>query len=110
MEVSGQLHTLVPVEQRLGGPQSQYGCFGEEKNLLPLPGFEPWIFQPVAWSLYGLRYPSFSVCKLTAIIMNVVVRKSSLLTCSAVCAYCNIEIDLFCIVAGSIYLLRKTVN
>jgi len=31
---------------RLGGPQSQYARFGEEKNILPLPGIEPQIVQP----------------------------------------------------------------
>jgi hypothetical protein len=25
----------------LGGPQNGSGCFGEKRNLLPLPGFEP---------------------------------------------------------------------
>jgi len=33
---------------RLGGPQSQYLCFREEKNFLTLPGFEPLAIQPVA--------------------------------------------------------------
>jgi len=42
MEVSGQLHAPVtsppgkrlwyPLERRLGGTQSQYGCNGEEKK------------------------------------------------------------------------------
>jgi len=35
MEVSGQIHapaTLPPENRRLGGPQSQSGCGGEEKN------------------------------------------------------------------------------
>jgi hypothetical protein len=27
-----------PLDRRLGGPQSQSGCCGEEKNLLPFPG------------------------------------------------------------------------
>jgi hypothetical protein len=27
---------LVPSEEEVGGPHSQSGCFGEEKNLLPL--------------------------------------------------------------------------
>jgi len=30
-----------PRNRRLGGPQSQFGCHGVEKNLLPLPGIEP---------------------------------------------------------------------
>jgi hypothetical protein len=50
MEVSGQLHALVilppgshpwyTLDSRLGGPQSQSGCYGVEKNLLPLLGIE----------------------------------------------------------------------
>jgi hypothetical protein len=48
MEVSGQLHapaalpsgkqSPVPTAQKLGGPQSWYGRYEEEKNLLPLLG------------------------------------------------------------------------
>jgi hypothetical protein len=37
-----------PLDRRLGGPQSQYGCDGEEKNSQALPGFEPLIIQPIA--------------------------------------------------------------
>jgi hypothetical protein len=37
-----------PVDRRLGGPQSQSGHGGEEKNSKPLPGLEPPIIQPVA--------------------------------------------------------------
>jgi len=50
MEVSGQLHSSValppgkepwyPLDRRLGGPQSQYGCGHEEKNSQPLSGLE----------------------------------------------------------------------
>jgi hypothetical protein len=67
MEVSSQLHApaalppgkepLVPFGQRLGGPQSRFGCGGEEKNCQPLPGLESPIVQPVAQSLYRLSYP-----------------------------------------------------
>ena len=59
MEVSGELHILVPLKQGLARPQGQSGHFGEEKNLLLLPGFKAQVVQPVAWSLYGLHYPSF---------------------------------------------------
>jgi hypothetical protein len=31
----------VPTDMRLGGPRSRCGRYGEEKNLLPLPGIEP---------------------------------------------------------------------
>lgn len=33
---------------KLGEPQSRSGCSEEDKNLLPLPGFEPQFAQPVA--------------------------------------------------------------
>jgi hypothetical protein len=56
MEVSGQLHapaTLppekspwLPLDRRLGGPQSQSGCSGEEKNSQCLLGLKPLIIQP----------------------------------------------------------------
>jgi hypothetical protein len=51
MEVSGQLHTpatlalrkepLIPMDRRLGGPQSRSGRGGEEKNSQLPPGIEP---------------------------------------------------------------------
>jgi hypothetical protein len=54
MEVSGQLHAMAvllvflgkeplqyPLNSKLGGPQSQSGCFGEEKNILLLLASEP---------------------------------------------------------------------
>jgi hypothetical protein len=37
----------------MGGPQSRCGRLGEEKNLLPLPGFEPRTVQPAAWYYSG---------------------------------------------------------
>jgi hypothetical protein len=45
MEVSGCIHatvTLRPGENRsTGEPQSKTGRFGEDKNLLSMPGIEP---------------------------------------------------------------------
>jgi len=38
------------MNKRMGGPQTWSGVFGEEKNVLPLPGFESLIFQSVAQS------------------------------------------------------------
>jgi hypothetical protein len=35
------------LDRRLGEPQSQSGCGGEEKNSQPLAGLKPPIFQPV---------------------------------------------------------------
>jgi len=41
-----------PLKRRMGRPQSQSGRYKEEKNLLLLLGFEPWIVQPIIQSLY----------------------------------------------------------
>jgi hypothetical protein len=40
--------TPVTTEQEVGGLQRLSGCFGEEKDVWVLPGFEPWNIQPVA--------------------------------------------------------------
>lgn len=45
----------IPLCGMLGGHQSRSGRFGEEKNIFPLPGLEPWTVQPLVWSLYTLR-------------------------------------------------------
>jgi len=45
----------IPLCRMLGGHQSRSGRFGEEKNIFPLPGFEPWTVQSLVWSLYTLR-------------------------------------------------------
>jgi len=42
------LYHQHPFNERLGGPQSQSERSGEEKNLIPLPGFELLIVQPIA--------------------------------------------------------------
>jgi hypothetical protein len=53
MEVSGQLHVPQgkspwnPLDRRLGGSQSLFGCGGEEKNSQFLSGLEPPIIQSV---------------------------------------------------------------
>ena len=39
---------LVAMVRKLGESWRQWKRFGEEKHLLPLPGFETQIFQPVA--------------------------------------------------------------
>jgi len=78
-ELISQLHAPVAfthgkelrciLNRRLGVPQSQSGPCGEEKYLLPLPGFELRTLQPVAWSpyrLYRLCWKVFVVVKLQA--------------------------------------------
>lgn len=53
MELNGQYHIpvalfLVPTEQEAGwATRTSLGVL-EEKNLFTLPGFEPWIVQPIA--------------------------------------------------------------
>ena len=37
-----------PLNRRLCGPQSWFGNFGEEENLLSIPEFEPRTVQPIA--------------------------------------------------------------
>jgi len=37
-----------PFSKKLGGPQNRSGRFEEEKNTLPLPGFELWTAQHIA--------------------------------------------------------------
>jgi len=41
-----------PLNRRLDEFQSWHGCFGDERNLLLLAGFEPKIVQPIAYSPY----------------------------------------------------------
>jgi hypothetical protein len=52
MEVSGQLHPRYPLNRRLGEPQSRYGSYEKEKNIVPAGNRTPTI-QPVA-----RRYPT----------------------------------------------------
>jgi hypothetical protein len=57
MVVTGQLHApialppgedpLYPLDRRLGGPQSLFGRYGEEKNLAPARNLTPAV-QPIA--------------------------------------------------------------
>ena len=52
--------TRQSLTRRLSVPHSRSGCFGEEKNLLLLPGFEPrtvqliaqWLFRTSIWTRY----------------------------------------------------------
>ena len=52
---------LVPTQHEAGGLQNGSGRLGEEKNLLPLPGFEPQKAQPL--SSRNTEYPvPFPLC------------------------------------------------
>jgi hypothetical protein len=77
--VSGQLHApagLPPVKNpgtdSVGSwvRHSRYGHFGEEKNLLPAPGFEPRILQHVARSLHLLRCPGWQLISVNSQILK----------------------------------------
>jgi hypothetical protein len=51
---------LISIGQEAGWTQKQSGHSGEEKNLLPLPGIEPWGFSPQAVAIpTGLSWPSW---------------------------------------------------
>jgi len=58
MQGSGQFHApaFLPLEITTGtqGPQNHSGGFGDEKNLLPLSGFEARTIQPVPRTLSRL--------------------------------------------------------
>jgi hypothetical protein len=45
----------------LGGYQSRYGCCGEKKILLSLPGFDPRTVQPVASRYIDWAIPAHMV-------------------------------------------------
>ena len=71
MEVSVQVQDLTtlppgtelryPLNRRLCELQRRSGRFGGEKNLFPLPRYEPRIVHAAAQSLYRLYYPGFCV-------------------------------------------------
>jgi hypothetical protein len=47
-----------PLNRRLGGLHNRSGRFREQKNILPLLGFYPWIYQLLTPSLYQIYYSS----------------------------------------------------
>jgi hypothetical protein len=59
------------LDRRLGGPQSQFGCGGEEKNSQTLPRLELPITQPIA-QRYTTELPgSLKICKRVIINLQV---------------------------------------
>jgi hypothetical protein len=44
------IYPWYPFDRRLGRLQSQYGCYCEEEDFLPLPGITPWL--SILLSLY----------------------------------------------------------
>jgi hypothetical protein len=47
-----QERTPIPIGRRLDGSQGWSGSLGEEKHLFPVPVFEPWIAQPIMYTLH----------------------------------------------------------
>lgn len=68
VEVNGQVHAPAvlppgprekppaPIVQDIGGPLSRSRRFGEEKNPLPLRGFDPWFVQPVVLPVNSMQF------------------------------------------------------
>ena len=61
MELSGQLHVLAALPPQVTVPPalneySRPGTYEEDKNLLPLKGFESWTVQLVASSLHYCQF------------------------------------------------------
>lgn len=71
------------------------GHFVKKKNILSRPGIEPPFsgFQPVAWSLYGLRDTGSPRCLLTSFISALV---DTVLHDWTVPSQCHVEVDRSC--------------
>lgn len=54
-------NSLCPLYMKLDGPQSQPGCYGEEKHYLPLSGVELWLLGNPACSLVTLYWLSYQI-------------------------------------------------
>ena len=54
--------TYYPLSRSPGVPKSRPRSIGQAVNILPQPLFEPRPVQPIACSLYQLRYPTFCIC------------------------------------------------
>jgi hypothetical protein len=94
MEVSGNFTpqllyiwetTLYWLNRRLVGLQSQSGHFGEEKNLLPLLGFETRTMQAIVLLQYWLHYPGSHLNCKNLYEVNVKVNYTNSLTSSSDC-------------------------
>ena len=58
---------MVPIEWEAGWAAGQSGCFGEDKNPLPLPGFEPQTIQPVTYIVGSKSFWPDQLFKVTEI-------------------------------------------
>ena len=63
MEMNGQLYALAALllekDRRLGGPQSQCWCYGEERNFFPSQELSPdsYVTKLIGLSLFQMSYP-----------------------------------------------------
>ena len=64
-----------PLHRTLGGPQSQSGCLGEEKNCLFLPGIDARILQHIVPFLYPFLF-IFKIERTVTFQFSVLLKKS----------------------------------
>jgi len=95
---------------RLGGDSyNQFGCFGEEKNLLLRPGFEPWAVQPIVCFLIALSLITVQTTLLQLVINSILLPVCMLtMAVTAVCKYCCSVSDVLHIRIHNIYFFNYT--
>jgi hypothetical protein len=90
---------------------NQLGCFGEEKNLLLLPGFEPWTVQPIVYFLIAHCLTAIQTTLLQLVIYSILSPVRLLATpVTAVCKYCCSVSDVFHVIIPNIFFLTTRVN
>jgi hypothetical protein len=78
------------------GSYNQLECFGEEKNLLLIPGFEPWTVQPLANFLIAHCPIAIQTTLLQLVIYSILLPVCMLaMAVTAVCKYCCSFSDMF---------------
>jgi hypothetical protein len=83
---------------------NQFGCFGEEKKLLLLPGFEPWAVQPIVCFLIAHCLIAVQTTLLQLVIYSIQLPVCMLaMAVTAVCKYCCSVSDVFHILIPNIY-------
>jgi len=103
MDLSGQPHALatlpladkapLPIEHEAGWVQELVRMFWR-RNFLFLLGIEPWIVQPIAWSLHQLCYTSLCSYRQINVSNMLAVCISSSITITN-CIYQNVELAIF---------------
>jgi hypothetical protein len=103
MEVSGECCALAAFS--LGSDSyNQFRCFREEKNLLLLPGFEPWIVQPEVYFLIAHCLIAVQTTLLQLVIYSVLLPVCMLaMAVTAVCKYCCSVSDMFHVLIPNVF-------